>query len=89
LGATRDLGQDGGGRTDGASRRAKVIQKVATNHIHEIQHAIQDIEGFASGSNPQAAKEILIKEGKLPKSTLNVPYDKLNKSFVMKSTRTI
>jgi hypothetical protein len=79
--ATRDLGQDGGGRTDGASRRAKVSKKLQQTIIHEIQHAIQDIEGFAGGGNPQTIKEILIKEGKLPKSTLNVPYDKLSQEF--------
>lgn len=67
VGAARMAGMEG--------ERSKVIQKI----IHEIQHAIQEIEGFTGGANPTSIKKLLIKEGKLDKSVSNIPYGKLDK----------
>ena len=39
--------------------------KLSKTLVHEIQHAIQDIEGFASGSNTEYWRDVGIPESKL------------------------
>lgn len=73
--STRLLGTGMGTGDSEISTQETVNRKV----IHEIQHAIQDIEGFSRGANPQIAKDHLIEAGILEDSVHKIPYHQLSK----------
>lgn len=63
----------------GTGRVRTVEQRDAARQviIHEIQHAIQDIEKFAEGSDPETIKIRLIHRGKLSSEFRKIPDKKL------------